>query len=444
MPSERISKTTINRLTPADKPFLIYDTDLRGFAVRVMPSGTATFVAEYRPGSGGRNVSKRRVNIGRVGTLTPDEARKLAKTMLADVARGHDPAAVRRRSRETPKFGSFADDMLRDAEVMAKAHPGEALLRVRSIENYRSLLKKHVRPALGAKKLDDISRQDVSRLHARVGQTSPAVANRILEFIGRTYRAAAEAKLIDEGTNPARGIKAFKETKRERFLTADEVQRLGAAIIEGETLGLPWDVDPSKLTKHLPTNQRTIIDPDATAALRLLIFTGARLREVLHAKWEDVDVERGVLIVHGKTGRRPVILPAPAAAIFAGLTRRCVYVFPGANSTPEKPAPRADLNKPWRAVAKRAELDGVRLHDLRHSFASFAAAGGASLPIIGKLLGHSQPQTTARYSHLADNPLRAVADRVGDTVAAALGGAPVAEVVKLPRRTQKSAASSVR
>lgn len=444
MPSAKITKTTINNLTPGDARLIIYDTELRGFAVRVMPSGTATFVVEYRPGSGGRNVSKRRVNIGRVGTLTPDEARKLAKKMLADVEHGHDPAADRRRERATATFDKFATDMLDNALELAEAQPEQAVLRRASIIGYRSLLRKHIRPVFGSKKLDVIARGDVDRLHKKVGKVSPAVANRILEFVGRTYRAAAEGGMIAEGTNPARGIKAFKEAKRERFLTADEVQRLGAAIIEGETLGLPWQPDETKKTKHVPkSNQRTKIDPDAAAALRLLIFTGARLREILHAKWENVDLERGVLIVHGKTGRRPVLLPAPAAAIFAGLTRRSVYVFPAANSTPEKPAPRSDLNKPWRAVARRAELDGVRLHDLRHSFASFAASGGASLPIIGKLLGHTQTQTTARYAHLADDPLRAVADRVGSTVAAALGGARSAEIVKLPRRT-KSVASLAR
>lgn len=431
----KIIKTTVDKLEPGERPFIVFDTDLRGFGVRVMPTGVMSYVVEYRPGSGGRNVAKRRVTIGKVGVITPDQARGKAKALLADVAHGDDPAADRRRARETPTFSTFATDMLDAAETVAEAKPEQAVLRLGSIRNYRSLLGKHVAPAIGSRKLDEIGKAEIAKLHAKVGKTSPAVANRILEFIGRTYKAAADAGVVDEGMNPARGIKSFREVKRERFLSGDELQRLGAAILEAETVGLPWEPDEAKKTKHVPkNNQRTKIDPDAAAALRLLVFTGARLREILHLKWADVDLERGVLFVHGKTGRRPVLLPAPAAAILAELPRRDVYVFPGERSTLEKPAPRADLNRPWRAVSKRAGLTDVRLHDLRHSYASFAAAGGASLPIIGRLLGHTQPATTQRYSHLADDPLRAVADRVGATVAAALSGAASAEVISLEDR----------
>jgi integrase len=260
----------------------------------------------------------------------------------------------------------------------------------------------------------------------------PATANRCLEFVGAIYKRAITHDLVPFGTNPARDIPAFKERKRERFLNHDELMRLGEAIREGETVGFPWVVNDAKATaKHVPkTERRTRLDPDAAAALRLLILTGARLREILHARWCDVDLDRGVLFVEGKTGRRPVILPAPAALILSQHPRRGVYVFPGVSL--EKP--RVDLNRPWRAVARFASLNGVRLHDLRHSFASFAAAGGASLPIIGKLLGHTQPQTTSRYSHLADDPLRMVADKVGKTVAAALEAGPVALPMQLQQQ----------
>lgn len=434
----KITKGTINKIVPSERPVILFDTELRGFGVRVLPSGSMAYVLEYRPGSGGRHVAKRRITVGKVGVLTPDQARAKAKLMLADIAHGQDPAVDRRRARETPTFKAFATDMLDAADKIAQAKPTQAVLRPASIQNYRSILRKHVGPAIGSRTLDAIGKAEVARLHAKVGATSPAVANRICEFVGRTYKAAAEAGVIAEGTNPARGIKQFKELRRERFLSGTELQRLGAAISEAETIGVLWEPDPMKKTKHVPkNNQRTIIDPDAAAALRLLIFTGARLREILHLRWRDVDLERGVIFVHGKTGRRPVIVPAPAAVILAELPRRDQYVFPGANSTPQKPLPRADLKRPWRAVSKRAGLEGVRLHDLRHSFASFAAAGGASLPIIGKLLGHTQPSTTARYSHLADDPLRAVADKVGATVAAALSGRASADVVLLHSAEQR-------
>lgn len=430
----RIDKRTVDSAASQAKRYTIWDSDLSGFGVRVEPSGRKSYIFRYRVGSGGRNAPERLIVLGRHGELTPAEARKKAETEAARVRLGSDPGGDRRKERAIPTFAAFADAYLDEAAEIAEARPAEARLRPGSIRNYRSLMAQHLLAAIGTTKLDALTTADLAKLHKRVGKEKPATANRCLEFVGSVFKEAARQGLLPIGTNPARGIPAFKEVKRERFLSAEEVVRLGEAIREGETDGIPWVPDPEKKTKHVPkTNQRTKIDPDAAAALRILIFTGARLREVLHAKWQDVDLERGVLFVTGKTGRRPVILPAPAVAILAELPRRSTFVFPGALDTVEKPAPRADLSKPWAAVSRRAGLEGVRLHDLRHSFASFAAAGGASLPIIGRLLGHTQPQTTARYSHLADDPLRAVADRVGDSVAAALAGGPEAKVIPLRR-----------
>lgn len=430
----RIDKRAVDAADPQEKRFTLWDSELAGFGLRVEPSGRKSYVYRYRVGSGGRNAPERLIVLGRHGELTPTEARKKAETEAARVKLGADPGGDRRKERAIPTFAAFADAYLDEADAIAQARPAEARLRPGSIRNYRSLMAQHLRAAIGTTKLDALTTADLVKLHKRVGKEKPATANRCLEFVGSVYKEAARQGLLPIGTNPARGIPAFKEVKRERFLSAEEVVRLGEAIREGETDGIPWEPDPEKKTKHVPkTNPRTKIDPDAAAALRLLIFTGASLREILHAKWQDVDLERGVLFVTGKTGRRPVILPAPAAAILAELPKRSTFVFPGALDTVEKPAPRADLAKPWAAVSRRAGLEGVRLHDLRgHSFASFAAAGGASLPIIGRLLGRTQPQTTARYSHLADDPLRAVADRVGDRVAAALSGeVPAGEVVPL-------------
>jgi integrase len=173
--------------------------------------------------------------------------------------------------------------------------------------------------------------------------------------------------------------------------------------------------------KHLPKtkNRYTKIGPFAAAALRLLLFTGCRLREILHLKWENVDTERGLLfLADSKTGKKTVVLNAPALAVLTGLDRIGSYVVPG--DDPEKP--RADLKGPWEAVSKRAGLDGVRLHDLRHTYASFGAGSGLGLPIIGKLLGHTQASTTQRYAHLDNDPLRRASEHIGGTIAAALDG----------------------
>ena len=198
----------------------------------------------------------------------------------------------------------------------------------------------------------------------------------------------------------------------------------------------PFDhADPAfkPKAKHLPKakNRFTKIGPFAAAAIRLLLFTGCRLREILHLRWENVDLERGLLFLpDSKSGRKTVILNAPAMAVLTGLKRIGSYVVPG--DGPEKP--RADLKRPWEAVARRAGLEGVRLHDLRHTYASFGAGGGLGLPIIGKLLGHTQASTTQRYAHLDNDPLRRAAESIGGRIKAAMDGKASANVVAMKTR----------
>ncbi len=272
---------------------------------------------------------------------------------------------------------------------------------------------------------------------------TPFQANRMLAVVGSMYGFASRVGILDEGTNPARRVENFPEHRRERFLTSDELERLGAAIREAETKGIPWKVDEAKPNaRHLARqeNRFTRLDPFAAAALRLLLFTGCRLREILHLKWEHVDLERGLLFLpDSKTGRKTVVLNAPAVAVLTRLARLGSYVIPG--QTRKKPSPgrlgqtiaiaflladnpgrpRADLKRPWEAVAKRAGLGGVRIHDIRHTFASFGAGSGLGLPIIGKLLGHTQSVTTARYAHLDNDPLRRASESIAGRIAEAMG-----------------------
>jgi integrase len=285
---------------------------------------------------------------------------------------------------------------------------------------YRDVLDRIVKPAVGTTKADKLTRMQVGRLHSSLSDT-PFQANRMLAVVGSMYAFAGRAGIVPEGTNPARGIDKFKESRRERFLTGLELEQLGSAIREAETTGIPWTVDETKSTsKHIPKLKRsTKIEPSAAAALRLLLFTGCRLREILHLRWEHVDIERGCLFLpDSKSGRKTVILNAPALAVFNSLERTGPYVVPG--DDPEQP--RHGLKRPWDAVTKQAGLVGVRLHDLRHTFASFGAGGGLGLPIIGRLLGHAQPATTARYAHLDNDPLRRASEAIAGSISAALEG----------------------
>ena len=421
MADRRITKRVVDGLKPRATEFAVWDSKLPGFGVRVRPSGAMSYVVVYRAGSG-RGAPVRRYTIANIGKATPEAARRRAKAILGAVAHGHDPAGEKAAERSTLTISGLADRFMSE-HVEQKRKVGTALF-------YRHLLDKVIKPELGATKADKVTRAQVARLHGKL-KTTPFQANRVLAVIGSMYTFAGRSGIVAEGINPARRIEQFKEHRRERFLTGEELERLGSAIRDAETRGIPWDVDKEKSkAKHLPKakNRFTKIGPFVAAAIRLLLFTGCRLREILHLKWEQVDLERGLLfLADSKTGRKTVILNAPARAVLSGLDRIGSYVVAG--DDPEKP--RADLKRPWEAVARRARLEGVRLHDLRHTYASFGAAGGLGLPIIGKLLGHTQASTTQRYAHLDADPLRRASDAIGGRIAAALDGKRAGSIVQL-------------
>ncbi|QGM97716.1 site-specific integrase [Methylocystis parvus] len=431
MPVIKITKRAVDALAPGERPFIAFDTDLAGFGIRVMPSGAMSYVVEYRPHGGGRGVAKRRVTIGRVGALTPDQARKAAADMLAQVRLGGDPGAEKAEKRKALTVAGLCDAFETEhLETKVKDGTAEA----------HSLALKRLKDAHGSVKAEALSRGQVSALHSKMRDT-PYAANRALAVWSKLYSWAGVRGLVPEGFNPARGIEKYREQGRERFLTGEEFARLGDALRLAETEGLPWDVDETKPgAKHLvrESNRRRVLDPFAVAAIRLLILTGARLREILHAKWSQVDVERGVIFLpDSKTGKKPVYLSAAAQEVLASLPRieGNPHIIAGANVG----APRADLKKPWAAVTRAGGLEGVRLHDLRHSFASFGAGASLGLPIIGKLLGHTQAATTQRYAHLDADPLRRAVDTIGATISAAMDGDKKGEVVQFKRSGSNSA-----
>jgi integrase len=422
MPQGRITKRAVDALRcPAgkDRGFL-WDDALAGFGVGAFPTGRKVYVAQYR-----QNGRSRRVTIGEHGRLTPDEARSQAKTILGAVETGADPIEERRAARAVRTFREMADDFLR-LHVATKR-------KSRTGEEYERLLRLYVLPAIGARRVLDVRRADIARLHGAMAAT-PRAANHALALVSAIWNWAARRDEVAAADNPAKGVERYPEQGRERFLTSDELARLGAALTEGEAVGLAYELDETKPgAKHAPKadRRRVKLDPFAVAAIRLLILTGARLREILDARWSQVDLERGILfLADSKTGKKPIYLSAAAQAVLAALPRieGNPHIIAGAKDG----APRADLKKPWAAVRRAAGLEGVRLHDLRHSFASVGAGASMGLPIIGKLLGHSQAATTARYAHLDADPLRRAVDTIGATISAAMESKKGADVVALP------------
>jgi integrase len=416
MPVVKLTKRSVDAIRPRAKPYIAFDECLKGFGVRVLPTGAKSWIVEYRPGGGGRGVGKRRLKLGDIGELTPDQARKVARLTLSKVRLGTDPAAERSAARRQMTVAALAEEFISE-HAEAKCKPSTA-------SNYADLLRRIVVPEIGTRKVDGVTRANVARLHLALRPT-PYQANRMLAVVGAMYAFAAGKHIVTEGFNPARGVTRFAESNRERFLTALELDRLGAALREGETIGLPWKVDPSRRgANHAPkeANRFARLSPHATAAIRLLLFTGCRLREILKLRWSDVDLERGFLFLpDSKTGRKTVVLNAPAMAVLAELPRIGAFVIAGEVAGTKDDKPRADLKRPWAAMQKHAKLAGVRIHDLRHTHASFGAAGGLGLPVIGKLLGHKQVATTARYAHLDIDPLRRASEHIGGQLANALG-----------------------
>jgi integrase len=416
MPVINLSKRTVDGLRPSVKSFIAFDAMLKGFGVRVQPSGAKSWVVEYRPGGGGRSIGKRRLKLGDTFELTPAEARKMARTVLSRVRLGSDPALDRSTARRQMTVAALAEEFIKDH--------ARAKRKLSTARDYAQVLRKMVVPAIGSRKVDTVTRSTIGRIHLNLKET-PYHANKLLAVVGSMYSFAASRHIVPEGFNPVSGVQRYPESHRERFLTTLELERLGTTLREGETVGLRWEIDFGKPgAKHLAreTNRYTKLSPHAAAAIRLLLFTGCRLGEILRLRWADVDLERGVLFLpDSKTGRKTVVLNAPAMAILAELPHAGVYVIAGQNAGAADEKPRSDLKRPWSAVSKHAKLAGVRLHDLRHTHASFGAAGGLGLPIIGRLLGHKQAATTQRYAHLDADPLRRASEHIGSRIAAAMG-----------------------
>ena len=395
-----LTKRYVDSLKPGQKDDLVsWDSELKGFGIRVKPSGVKSYMVQYRNAAG----RSRRLTIGKHGPLTPSDARKLAKGKLGQVDKGRDPTEEARQTLTAPTVAELAERYIQEHAIPKK--------KARSVEEDRALLRRFLLPKFGRRKLAAITRADVQSLHHSLSGT-PYQANRALALFSKMFNLAERWGLRPDGSNPCRHVERYREKRRERFLSNDELARLGQALSEAEANA----TEP----------------PSAIAAVRLLILTGCRLQEVLGLRWDQVDYERRQLrFEESKTGQKTVALGAAALEVLSGLPRLegNPYVIPGKKDG----AHFVGMPKVWQRIRKQADLEDVRLHDLRHSFASVGAGAGLSLPIIGKLLGHTQAATTQRYAHLADDPLKQAADTISNEIAAAMSGKPKGQVTPIRR-----------
>ncbi|WMT78764.1 site-specific integrase [Bradyrhizobium sp. Ash2021] len=419
MTPNRFTKTSVAALIPRTSTYIEYDAELPGFGVRVTPNGAKSFVVDYRANGGGRGAPTRRYTIGSSTTFSADAARKAARDVLARVRLGADPAKEKAIDRKAVTIADI-ERVFMEEEIRPTCKPRTTAL-------YAMYFRVHVLPELGSKRAFEVSHTDIVRLHRKIGLRTKPTANRVVSLISAMFTWGVKTRRIPIEANPARGVQLFPEQPRERYLTSDEMLRLGDAIREAETKGIPYEIDETRRTsKHAakPDKRITKISPYAAAAIRLLLLTGARLREILDLRWPNVDLERGLLFLpDSKSGKKTIVLNTPALLILSSLPRIGEFVIAGQSAGADDEKPRADLQRPWRAITKRAGLSGVRMHDLRHTHASIGVGAGLGLPIIGRLLGHSNVETTQRYAHLADDPVRRASERIGDNLSRAMGDA---------------------
>ena len=365
--------------------YFIWDDEIRGLGVRILPSGRKGYLVQYRAGR-----RSRRIGLGSTSVVACEQARNRAIAIIAAARNGEDPAAKRDADRTAITIKQLSERF--DIEhISVRLKPSTA-------KEYRRNLSRFILPALGRLTVTGVTRADVASFHYDLRHI-PYQANRCLEVISKMFNLAELWGLRPDGSNPRRHIKKYPEDKRERFLSAAELRRIGAVLREMEGEGIEL--------------------PSAILAARLLILTGCRLNEIMTLKWEHVNLaSRQLSLPDSKTGAKAVYLGLPAIELLNA--KEQVAGNPWVITGTLEGQRLSDLQPFWQRVRARAGLKDVRIHDLRHTFASTAVVMGQGLPMIGKLLGHTQVQTTARYAHLATASVSSAADSVASALQDAL------------------------
>jgi len=376
----KLTKKIVESTSPQDKDIILWDSEISGFLCKVTPAGKKSYFLYYRT----QDRRQRRPKIGDHGVMTCEQARSIAQLWLLEVSQGKDPSAEKQDLRAMPTLKELANQYMTEHASRKKES---------SRKGDQVLWKKHILPVLGALKVSSIDRSDIAKLHHSL-QFLPIAANRVLSLLSKALNLAELWGYRPNHSNPCLHIKKYTEQKRERFLSQDEI---------------------AKLMNVLEEEEKNSQNPWTIYAIRLLLITGCRLNEILTLKWEEVDFSNQYLrLSDSKTGKKLVYLSTTAIDILKSVPQ--VVDNPYVICGEKKGAHLINLQKPWRRIRAKAGLDDVRIHDLRHTFASIAASNGLSLPIIGALLGHKQTQTTARYAHLIGQSLLEASEKISGKI----------------------------
>lgn len=384
----KITKRLIDAVDPEDKDVFIRDSEIKGFICKVTPKGKKVYMLYYRTKDG----RERKPAIGAHGNITCDQAREIALNWMSEVAKGNDPSLDKTLAKR--KKTDIHDLASRYLEEYANLHKKQS-----SIRSDKIFLKHYILPYFDKMKLDSLTTKDIAKFHYSLREKS-TTANRCISLLSKMLNLAERWGLCNEASLLCKHVDKFPEVKREKFLSMDEIERL------------------SNVLKEVEHNQSEM--PGVINAIRLLLLTGCRLSEILTLKWAYIDIaHHRINFPDSKTGKKTVYISPYVIELLNKIERKPYnpYVIEGAIEGKHL----VNLRKPWYRIRKMAELNDMRIHDLRHSFASIGAASGLSLPVIGALLGHTQAQTTARYAHLVGDPLKEAAHVIGSKIKAVMG-----------------------